>query len=400
MTYHIATVHPFDPWGTKIGGIETLIRSTLQYAPAEDRLSVIGVTEDSSSRPSGEWHDLSFEGKTVSFFPIMEEDDPNRRRRIPLFLRFSIALQRRRLSLTDAVVLYHRVEPLAVGPPDSLANALFIHGDPREMTGQYSEVRWRHIPWVYRWVEARAVTKAHQIYVVNREGSEFLKHQYPSKKDTISFLPTWYNPEVFFPVSLETRSNILHDFNERWRLDPKLKCILFAGRFEKQKDPLLALESFALIVKQEPDARLLLVGEGGLWPQMKERIQRLAIDHYVHYLGKQPPNDLADLMRISRLLLLTSRFEGMPIIILEALACGLPVVSTDTGEVASMIIPGETGEIVTDYSPASIADTTCEVLRNPIRYAGEQCVKAVEPHQPGAAVSILFNTLRNLHPSS
>ncbi|MGC9326969.1 MAG: glycosyltransferase, partial [Candidatus Hinthialibacter sp.] len=273
MCMRLITIHPFDPWGNKIGGIETLIRLMLQYVSDDFDLSLIGVTEDPAARPPGQWQLLDFHNRTMCFYPLFAVDQPNRRTRIPLFLRFSLRLRRKRFRLDPAAVVYHRIEPLAFANIPSKFNVLCVHGDPREMTGPRSEVRWRHAPWLYRRMESRAVRKSHRLFVVSHEGVSYFQKQYPSKAQAVSFLSTFYRDDVFTLSSPSQTDQLRRRLIDRFQLTGDARFILFAGRWEEQKNPLLALQTFAALSARHPGVHLLLAGGGSLKPQMKAMIQ-------------------------------------------------------------------------------------------------------------------------------
>lgn len=100
------------------------------------------------------------------------------------------------------------------------------------------------------------------------------------------------------------------------------------GRFALQKNHRFLIEVFDALVDLEPDAQLVLVGDGELVDEVLEQVDRLGLEERVHYLGTR--QDIPALMSAFDLLLLPSFFEGLPVVGVEAQAAGLPVV-TSTG---------------------------------------------------------------------
>jgi glycosyltransferase involved in cell wall biosynthesis len=399
MTISLLIVHPFDPWGGKIGGIETMIRATMRHTPEDCKISLIGVTENPIIRPVGQWREMNYGQTPISFLPIMQVPDPNRRPRIPLFLNFSLRLFKYRLSLPSTIALFHRVEPLYCSQLAAAANVLFIHGDPREITGPFSEVRWKHVPRLYRYVEKQAIKKAVYVFVVSRKGAEYMQNRY-ARYDDISFFPTGYCEEIFYlPAEeewIEIRKNTINKYN----LNPSARYVLFAGRFELQKNPILALETFAKAASQVPDVELLLAGQGNLRAEMERKIKHLQLENRIHFLGPLSPADLADVMRISHVLLMTSHFEGMPILVHEAQACGLPVVSTDVGEIHDMIQPGITGQVVSDYDGEALAQVLLDFLNRSDNNQKIQCAKNAFPFRINFVLGDLYEMIRKIAPAS
>ena len=110
-------------------------------------------------------------------------------------------------------------------------------------------------------------------------------------------------------------------------LSPEEKAIGFLGRLDRQKDPLLALESFAHFAKEEPEGRLVVVGDGPLREAFLSRVQVLGLGERVLFLGAREGREVLPALDA---LLLTSAYEGMPYVVLEAMALGVPVVSAPT----------------------------------------------------------------------
>ena len=114
---------------------------------------------------------------------------------------------------------------------------------------------------------------------------------------------------------------------------------LSCGRLVEQKDPYALLASFALLNRS--DAHLLIAGDGWLRGVCEERARFDEIGNRVHFLGERP--DIARLMEASDCFVLPSKFEGMPLAVLEAMASHLPVVACDVDGTRDCVTPEETG---------------------------------------------------------
>lgn len=102
--------------------------------------------------------------------------------------------------------------------------------------------------------------------------------------------------------------------------------VLAAGRLIPQKDFATLIEAFALLRRTRP-ARLLILGEGDLRAALTTHAARLGLANDVALPGFEP--NLFSAMRAAQLFVLSSRFEGLPGVLIQAMACGTPVVSTD-----------------------------------------------------------------------
>jgi glycosyltransferase involved in cell wall biosynthesis len=100
------------------------------------------------------------------------------------------------------------------------------------------------------------------------------------------------------------------------------------GRFQYQKNHPYLLEVFAAVCKKQPDARLLLLGEGEDRPAMEEKCRRLGIADKVQFLGNR--KDAERFYQAMDLFLLPSFFEGLPGVLVEAQAAGLRCFVSDT----------------------------------------------------------------------
>jgi glycosyltransferase involved in cell wall biosynthesis len=113
-------------------------------------------------------------------------------------------------------------------------------------------------------------------------------------------------------------------------------------------------------------------------------------------MGAVDQTQLAFLYRSADLLLLTSRFEGMPRAPLEAVGCGLPVITTRAGEVARFVIPGHTGEIVDERTPEAFASVVLRALAERDRYTVTACMRAVDPYRPASVLSAVYERARSI----
>ncbi len=124
--------------------------------------------------------------------------------------------------------------------------------------------------------------------------------------------------------------------------------ILTVARFTPQKGHATLLAAWPDIAREALGATLLLVGDGPTRPESEAAAAGFAA---VRFLGNR--DDVPDLMAAADLLVLPSRFEGLPLVVLEAMAAGLAVVATDTPGTAEAVIGGETGLLVPpDDAPA------------------------------------------------
>jgi len=136
------------------------------------------------------------------------------------------------------------------------------------------------------------------------------------------------------------------------------------ARFIPQKAPEDTLAAFAHLHRAVPEAHLLWVGHSGeAQAQMRAEAERRGLGPYIHFLGYRP--DALDLMRLVDVFLLTSRWEGMPLVVLEAMALSKPVVATAAVGTRDVVAHGVTGLLAPVGDPVKIAHHIEQLLRDP-----------------------------------
>lgn len=147
-------------------------------------------------------------------------------------------------------------------------------------------------------------------------------------------------------------------------LPPTDPLVLVVGHLIERKDPLLALAVFAEVHKSTPTARLVFVGRGPLRDELERAARERGLGDRIQFAGEADPQRLALWYGAANVLLLTSRREGRPNVVLEALASGLPVVATDAGGTAELL-RGIEGSLSVSREPADLAVLVLSELRTP-----------------------------------
>jgi glycosyltransferase involved in cell wall biosynthesis len=128
---------------------------------------------------------------------------------------------------------------------------------------------------------------------------------------------------------------------------------VFLGRLERDKGVFEAVEAFAQLVAQHPDARLTLAGEGDM-AGVKAHAQARGVADKVHFPGWVSGDAKNQLLAQAHVFVLPSYIEGLPVSMLEAMAYGLPVVVSRVGSVPEVLTEGQTGMMVEAKSTASL----------------------------------------------
>lgn len=128
---------------------------------------------------------------------------------------------------------------------------------------------------------------------------------------------------------------------------------LAVGRFEQAKDYPTMIAAFARLASGRPTSRLLLVGKGALQQEVEQLVRAAGLEERVRFLGVR--RDVPELMSAADGYVLSSAWEGMPVVLLEAAAVGLPIAATRVGGVGEVVEDGVTGVLVPPGSAAELA---------------------------------------------
>ncbi|MCA0395085.1 MAG: glycosyltransferase [Proteobacteria bacterium] len=145
-------------------------------------------------------------------------------------------------------------------------------------------------------------------------------------------------------------------------LPQDVPLVLYVGNLKASKGCVDLLEAFPAVLARHPQARLAFVGSGAAGPVLRQRAQALGIDNCLLLAGARPHHELGTWMQAASLLCLPSHNEGVPNVVLEAMACGLPVVATRVGGIPE-VLPAQAGLLVPPHDHAALSKALDEALR-------------------------------------
>lgn len=135
------------------------------------------------------------------------------------------------------------------------------------------------------------------------------------------------------------------------------KKVGFIGRFSEEKGINELMEAIVLLLRAHREIRFLFVGDGKLNGVIQETIVKYGIQDNVEVQKWVDRHELVNVLNSLKAIILPSRTEGLPNIMLEALACGTPVIVSPVGAIKDLIIDGANGYVLEDNSPECIART-------------------------------------------
>jgi glycosyltransferase involved in cell wall biosynthesis len=365
-------VHQFDPAEQIAGGVHGFIVELVRYAPPEHSFRLVGV-DSTGARKLGAWYDVVIGDRAARFLPVARLSAGRPQRRVPHTLRLVAGMLARRPSVGDAIVHAHRVEVAAAldlaYPRAPLAQ--FVHTDSSELLRHRVESFWKVLPRTQLALERRAVRRADRTIVFSGAAARRLA----AESSRVSAGTNWFDESVFFPGEAREDAPV---------------AIGWIGRFEASKNPLDAVDVFARLAARNGTFRGWFAGSGTLEDELQKRVVQRGLGDRVKLLGTLPPGALAEQLRATHVLLVTSLWEGQPRAVLEALACGTSVVSTDVGDVRALVVDGANGYVAGGRS----ADELASLVEAAAPLAGDEAVAASVSHlRAGLVVPKLLEEL-------
>lgn len=164
----------------------------------------------------------------------------------------------------------------------------------------------------------------------------------------------------FPPQTAKEKSSLRKEY--MYRSDDFILFYAAELNFNKHQD--LLIDAIKILKEKIPNIKLLLAGNGKFEERYEQRIRNLGLEENVKLLGLR--RDISNLLKISDIAVASSRREGLPVNIMEAMASGLPIVATNTRGHVDLINDGENGFTVDIDDPKSFADAIEEIYRSEI----------------------------------
>jgi glycosyltransferase involved in cell wall biosynthesis len=206
----------------------------------------------------------------------------------------------------------------------------------------------------------RMVRRSDLIYSVSTYNQQVLEELVQLKVDC-RILPmgidTYYYKNHFDPTVLRNELNL-----------PAGKIILYVGKLNEKKGVAYLLKAFHTIAQSQSDCHLVIVGTGLLEGALKREIKRLALESRITFAGQQGKEavknyfQMADLVVVPSIIDSTGETEGLPVVLLEALASGKPVVATRVAGAPDVIVDGHNGFLAKPKDGKDLAEKMVQAL--------------------------------------
>lgn len=162
--------------------------------------------------------------------------------------------------------------------------------------------------------------------------------------------------------------HIIHCGVEPSRYDQETnngKEILFIGRLAAEKGAPVLIDALPRIRATHPDLQLTLIGDGPEREQLETQVRDLALTDVVTFTGYKNQDEVAEALGGTALFVLPSFAEGVPVVLMEAMAARTPVVTTRIAGIPELVEDGVSGRIVPPGDGEALADAIIEILNSP-----------------------------------
>lgn len=210
--------------------------------------------------------------------------------------------------------------------------------------------------WIYRGLERLAARWCDVIISVNKEDREDAARLRIGR------------PGQVITIENGVRKELLEQTVDGTRIRRELGVgeadflVGFVGRLFAQKDPATFIRAAGMVCREIPNAHFAIAGEGPDMARMQQLARDLAVPH-MHFLGFR--RDIPELLAGLDVFCLTSRWEGLPISVLEAMGTGLCIVATDIKGTRELIVHRQSGVLVPPGDPGATARAILDMQSHP-----------------------------------
>lgn len=223
-------------------------------------------------------------------------------------------------------------------------------------------IRWRHDPrnLVRKLFSCFMFRQADHVIAVSSETAEVLTRDYGVPAARITEVATG----VELDAAHKERPERLPAVFSGEKPGPVL---LFAARLAPPKGHVHLLDAMALLVRADPEIRLLCAGDGPLREELEAKRDALGLGGNVFFLGNRA--DVADLLAFADVVVFPSLWEGTPLALLEAMAAAKPIVASDIPGIRDVLVDGQNAVLVPPADPRALADGVLGLLGDARRAA-------------------------------
>ena len=248
-------------------------------------------------------------------------------------------------SLSPEVSLVHLHSPLTPKVKTSLPVVMTVHTAMRidsryhEVVDPYSLAEKVQSMYFSPLLESQLLRISDIVTAVSPSVANELT-EYGIDSSKVKVMWNGVDEKIFFPI------------NKNEKLE---KYVLYTGVLRARKGLFDLIKCAIIVSKIIPDAKFVICGTGPLLQKLKEQVQSAELEQKVIFLGRVDRKRLIKIYQGATIYVVSSIYEGLPTVLLEAMACGLPVVATDIGGNRDLISSNVNGLLVPPRSPEIMA---------------------------------------------
>lgn len=224
-----------------------------------------------------------------------------------------------------------------------------------------------------------AITKAFNSFLL-KQVDLILSVSEASKRDMNETFACTREKTFVLPVGVEKCS-----LEESRKLSDKV--VLHVASFTKEKNHFELIRIFQRVLRDEPGAVLQLVGEGPLFKNVRDYVREQDLVDKVEFLGAV--DRPLKYVKSANVVVLPSKIEGLPGILLEAMSCKVPVVAYDVGGIRE-ILPYNSGSLVKSNDSATFSEKLRQALKNPDREEIENLYQMIQQNYLNSDLALKF----------
>jgi glycosyltransferase involved in cell wall biosynthesis len=348
----ILALSDFENWNNKesisMGGASGVIKSILSYLKA-DNIYLMGITSDKNNL----YKKIHFQ-ENIYILPVIYVPKESR---IPE--RFHAFYYSRKinsiLKMYDIHSIYSHAEEILFWVKPGPLVLYHMHGATNALLKAKKKLfrnkLFQHL-WAY--IRKKNIQRATKIIAIDPLCYNITRKLNAEQKTIL--LPNFVDTSIFYRD--DTPSKFLDHINE--------KILLFVGRMEEVKGLELFADTLIEMDRREPgNWRGVFVGRGTYDPVIRKYIKNKSSEHLFHFTGAVfEPEELRKIYNKASMLMISSYFEGIPMVILECIACGTPSISTDVGGVKYILEDNKMCFVNERRDPLEFSDLIQSIMKN------------------------------------
>lgn len=223
------------------------------------------------------------------------------------------------------------------------------------------------------------------LITINEEDYSRARNHNFKAKQIVKVNGVGVDTRVFKPVSEKEK----HFLRSSFGYNPEEVLLFYAAEFNTNKNQQFLIHALAELKEAFPQTRLLLAGDGSLQTVCRELAEELNVQDLVKFLGYQ--DNVLPYLQMADIAVASSLREGLPVNIMEAMACGLPIVATDNRGHRELINQGENGSLITPSDTKCFSDALKRLIGSQSYRStqGNQSRIRVQPYAVGSVQSDL-----------